>query len=59
MKTKYMVYIMDENKEMEVQTVLDSYIDALFYANDNSQFQHQYIAKFTTMKILTNSKVQE
>jgi len=52
MKTKYMVYVMDDHNEMEVQTVLDSYDDCVFYIRGNIKAGTQYIAKFTTMKII-------
>lgn len=52
MKTKYMVYTKDANCEEEIQTILDTYADAMDYAADNTQAGTQYIAKFTTMKIV-------
>ena len=52
-----MVYIKtgktgEDANDMEIQTVLDSYEDALSYAEDNKTYGTQYVAKFTTMKMV-------
>jgi len=52
MKTKYMVYVMNKHNDMEVQTVVDTYEDATWYAEDNKTAGIQYVAKFTTMKVI-------
>jgi len=54
MKSKFVVFVLDKNKEIEIQRVFNNYDEALHYANDcrNKTLTPQGIAKFTTLRVL-------